>query len=126
MTGFDNTFSRPDWRDSMSLDEIEHWERIWEREREIAQRAEKDSVKYTYYRWSGVRNMKWLVGMMAMDAYWINGFGYLPWGHQHAHTYHFAFKEVSAVGSDYLAFIDGTSQSMITFDKVCVREINQA
>jgi hypothetical protein len=118
------TFTRNpnNWRDGVRASEIDHWERVHAREAATARQADDAGVTYRYIPWTEARGRQNLKGQKVSSAYWTRGFGELPWGHQHAHTYAFAFKEVTIVGHDFLAFADGTSESFISYDTVCVQE----
>lgn len=108
-----------DWRSTVPASEREHWERVYAREAGVADRALREGVSYEYLPWHRVGPS--IVGKMASVAYWTRGFGELPWGHQHAHRYAFAFKRVSAVGLDWIAFEGENSRMMCSYDTVCIQ-----
>lgn len=110
------------WRDSIRPGELEHWERVWAREQAVADRAVADGVTYRYIPWYDARNDRSLIGAKATSAYWVSGFGALPWGHQHAHTYKGAFETVVNIGADFMALESYGSRHMISYDTICVQE----
>ena len=110
-----------DWRDKVPVREIEHWEGVLARELDIARKADREGFRYEYIPWHKARNRRALIGKKISRAYWTTGFGDLPWGHQHAHTYAFAFKVVREIGADWIAYEDGTSESLISYDTICVQ-----
>lgn len=111
-----------DWRARVRPDELEHWERVWEREQATARAAEAAGLTYRYLPWHEARGRLALIGQMVSTAYWTDGFGALPWGHQHAHTYAFAFERVINIGADFLALETSGSRHMISYDSICVQE----
>lgn len=116
------TSAHPDnWRDRVRPDELAHYERVWEMEQETARRAEADGVTYRYIPWHKARGDRSLIGKKAIDAYWVRS-GELPWGHQHAHMYAFAFETVINIGPDFFATEEGGSRRMISYDTICVQE----
>jgi hypothetical protein len=112
----------PEWRGKVRAEELEHYERVWTREQETAQRAEADGMTYRDIPWHEARGRRELIGKRVTRAYWIGG-GDLPWGHQHAHGYAFAFKTVTRVDSDWIAYEDGSCDSLISYDTICVQEL---
>jgi len=112
-----------DWRDSIPGEDLDHWEHIWKREQEVGQQEKQDRVSYRYLTAYEAINNRSLIGKRASHAYWISDFARLPWGHPHAHTYAFAFKEVTNVGIDFLVFVDGTSKQFGSYDMICVQDV---
>lgn len=110
-----------DWRHNVPAADRAHWENVHAQEAAIANRAADDGVTYEYLPWYDVRGRQDFVGKVACVAYWTDGFGRLPWGHQHAHAYAFAFKRISAIGVDWVAFEGENSRVMITSDILCVQ-----
>jgi hypothetical protein len=110
------------WRSLIPAKDLEHYERVWAREQETARKAEREGVTYHYVPWHEARGNRSLIGKRATRAYWISGFGRLPWGHQHAHAYTSAFQEIVNIGADFVAFETDGSQSMISYDTLCVQE----
>jgi len=110
-----------DWRGKVPASELDHWERVWARERETAKRAEAAGVTYRDIPWHKARGRRDLIGKRATRAYWIGG-GDLPWGHQHAHMYAFAFKVIKDIDSDWILFEGENSEPLISYDTICVQE----
>ena len=110
------------WRSLIPADDLAHYERVWEREQETARAAERDGVTYRYIPWHEARGNRSLIGQKAVRAYWIAGFGKLPWGHQHAHAFAFAFEPIANIGPNFIAFEKSGSGSMITYDTICIQE----
>jgi hypothetical protein len=113
--------TNPEWRDTVPAADLAHWETVWAREEETARRAEAEGVTYEDIPWHKARGRRDLIGKRAVRAYWIGG-GDTPWGHQHAHMYASAFKVVTGIDSDWITYDDGTSESLISYDTICVRE----
>lgn len=110
------------WREGVRPEELAHWERVWEQYQATARRAEADGVTYRYIPWYKARDDRSLIGKKATRAYWISGFGDLPWGHQHAHGYAFAFETVVNIGPDFIALEQRGSEHLISYDTICVQE----
>lgn len=110
-----------DWRDKVPERDVEHWEGVLSQELDVARRADQEGFRYEYIPWHKARSRRELIGKKVARAYWTGGFGELPWGHPHAHTYAFAFKTVRDIGADWIAYEDGTSESFISYDTVCVQ-----
>lgn len=110
-----------DWRANVRPDELAHWERVWEREQETARQAEAAGVTYRYIPWHEARDDRSLIGKRVSVAYWVRG-GETPWGHQHAHMYRHAFEPVINIGADFLALETRGSETMISYDTICVQE----
>ena len=109
------------WRSLIPADELAHYEGVWTREQETARAAEREGVTYRYIPWYEARGDRSLIGRTAVRAYWITG-GKLPWGHQHAHGYAFAFELITNIGPNFIAFEKSGSGSMITYDTICIQE----
>lgn len=113
--------NKRDWRDTVPAHDVPHWEGILAVELKIARKADEAGFRYEYIPWHEARTRRDLIGLKVSRAYWTHGFGKLPWGHHHAHTYAFAFKVVRYTGADWITYDDGTSETLISSDCICVQ-----
>lgn len=111
----------PEWRSKVRADDLDHYEHVWAREQEMARRAAAAGVTYRDIPWHEARNDRSLIGKRVTRAYWIGG-GDLPWGHQHAHGFAFAFEPVINIGADFIALETRGSEHLISYDTICVQE----